>query len=172
MKTADKGTVSLRTFSLSDKERLAALCNDREIWLNLRDSFPHPYHETHAELFITECMKEKPRYTFAVYYNEELCGTTGLVRQTDIYRLSAEMGYWIGRAYWGKGIATRAVNLLTDYGFNRLGLIRIYAGVFESNMASRRVLEKAGFSLEGIAYRAVVKDEKLLNECKYAKFPD
>ncbi|MFY9228802.1 MAG: GNAT family protein, partial [Bacteroidales bacterium] len=91
----------------------------------------------------------------------------GLVRQTDVYKLSAEIGYWIGEPYWGMGIATKAVRLITEYGFNTLGLVRIYTGVFDFNKASQRVLEKAGFNLECIFEKSVFKNDKICDEYRY-----
>ena len=92
-----------------------------------------------------------------------------MVLQTDVYRLSAEIGYWIGEPYWGLGIATRAVELLTQYGFNQLGLVRIYSGVFDFNVPSRKVLEKAGFKLEGIFEKSIIKNGEIRDEYRYAK---
>jgi RimJ/RimL family protein N-acetyltransferase len=94
------------------------------------------------------------------------------VPQTDIYRLGAEIGYWIGEPYWGQGIATKAVELVTEYGFNRLGLERIYSGVFDFNKASQKVLEKSGFTLEGIFKKSVIKNGRIINEYRYAKIKE
>jgi RimJ/RimL family protein N-acetyltransferase len=112
---------------------------------------------------------ENPPCTFAIEYMGELAGCIGLVKQTDVYKLSAEIGYWIGEPYWGLGIATTAVELLTEYGFHQLGLVRIYSGVFDFNKASQRVLEKAGYQLEGIFEKSVIKNGKICNEYRYAK---
>ncbi|WP_425423923.1 GNAT family N-acetyltransferase [Sporocytophaga myxococcoides] len=87
----------------------------------------------------------------------ELAGCIGLVPQNDVHRISAELGYWIGEPYWEKGIATEAVNLITDYGFNQLNLIRLYRGIFDFNKASQKVLEKAGFKFECIFEKLKIK---------------
>ena len=142
--------IKLRELEITDKKKLAELCNNKKIWDNLRDYMPFPYTEDNANDFIKYCQGENPQYTFAIEYNGEFVGTIGLVRQTDIYKLTAEIGYWIGEPYWGMGIATKAVQLITEYGFNELGLVRIYTGVFAFNKASQRVLEKVGFKLECI----------------------
>jgi RimJ/RimL family protein N-acetyltransferase len=92
----------------------------------------------------------------------------GLHPQKDVYRLSAELGYWIGEPFWGNGIATKAVELILKYGFETLNLNRIYAGVFEHNIASMRVLEKCDFVKEGIAKQAVIKNNKVIDEHKFA----
>lgn len=160
--------IRLRTFSDKDFPVIARLCNNKNIWDNLRDMMPYPYSEEDAKEFIKYCLGEEPQMTFAIEYNSEVAGVIGLVRQTDIYRMSAELGYWIGEPYWGKGIAGRAVKLITDYGFNKLGLARIYSGVFDFNKASQRVLEKCGFKLEAIFEKSVIKNNIILDEYRYA----
>lgn len=166
MELIDKG-LKLRPFKESDSTRLAELCNNRKVWDNLRDGIPFPYTNDNALDFIDHCQNEKPQFTFAIEFNGEFVGTIGLVRQSDIYKLTAEIGYWIGEPYWGKGIATRSVKLITEYGFNNLGLIRIYTGVFDFNKASQKVLEKAGFKLECIFEKSVLKNDRICDEYRY-----
>jgi RimJ/RimL family protein N-acetyltransferase len=161
--------IKLRQFEDEDACSVATLCNNKKIWDNLRDFLPHPYTEKHAQEFIRTCRGEDPQVTFAIEYKGDFAGCIGLVKQTDIYKLTAEVGYWIGEPYWGLGIATQSVNLIVDYGFNQLGLVRVYTGVFDYNTASQRVLEKAGFRLEGISEKSVLKNGKICNEYRYAK---
>lgn len=134
----------------------------------MRDHLPFPYTEKHAMEFIEHCQGENPQQTFAVEYNGEFAGCVGLVRQTDIYKLTAEIGYWLGEPYWGLGIATKAVELITEYGFNQLGLVRIYTGVFDFNKASQRVLEKTGFKLECVFEKSLFKNGVICDEYRYA----
>lgn len=161
--------VKLRGFSDSDKVHLAGLCNNKKIWDNLRDFIPFPYTEQNAEEFIRFCQGENPQMTFAIEYNNQFAGCISLVRQNDIYRLTAELGYWIGEPYWGLGIATKAVDLITHYAFNQLDLVRVYAGVFDFNKPSQRVLEKSGYKLECISEKAVFKNGKICNEYRYSR---
>jgi len=161
--------LKLRGFEESDSPRIAGLANNENISNNLRDFFPSPYTEEDAEIFIGMCRIEDPKVTFLIEYKGEPAGCIGLVLQPDIYRKSAEIGYWIGEPYWGKGIAVDAVNLIVEYGFDKLGLVRIFTGVFDFNKASQKVLEKAGFYLECISKKAVYKREKILDEYRYAK---
>ncbi len=160
--------IKLRGFRDSDAKRLAELCNNKKIWDNLRDNVPFPYTESNAKKFISFCQKEDPQTTFAIEYKGDFVGSIGLVKQTDVYKLSAEIGYWIGEPYWGLGITTHAVNLLVDYGFNQLDLIRIYTGVYDFNKASQRVLEKAGFKLDCIFEKSVCKNGKICDEYRYS----
>ncbi len=160
--------IKLREFTLEDKTQLAVLCNNKKIWDNVRDIIPFPYSEKDASFFIEGCIKEKTKTTFAIEKNRILVGVIGLVLQSDIYRLSAEIGYWIGEPYWGQGIATEAVKLLTEYGFTKLNLIRIFSGVFDYNKPSQKVLEKSGYTLDGIFKKAVIKNNNIHDEYRYS----
>lgn len=165
-------TISLRPFVKEDAEAVARLCNNRKIFDNLRDLFPHPYTLQDAKDFIRHCQVHDPLLNFAIEYNKELAGTVGLLPQTDVYTGTAEIGYWIGEPYWGKGIMAEAVRQMVDYGFNKLGLRRIFTGVFEHNRRSMRVLEKAGFVREGIAKKALIKNGIIRDEHRFAIIRD
>ena len=161
--------IKLRELHLSDKSQLAKLANNKKIWGSLRDSFPYPYSEKDAELFINVTAEENPKQNFAIEYAGDLCGVIGLIIQNDIYSKSAEIGYWIGEPFWGKGIAATAIKLLTNYGFEDLKLIRIYAGVFDFNIASMKALENSGYKKEGIFKKAIYKNDKVFDEHRYYK---
>ena len=160
--------VELRKFHIDDKTNLAKLANNKKIFDHVRDLFPQPYSEKDAEEFIGSCLRENPPTTFAIEYRQKLAGVISLTVQNDVYRKSAELGYWIGELFWNKGIATDAVNHIVAYAFNDLDLIRVYAGVFEYNKASCKVLKKCGFELEGILRKAVIKNDKLYDEFRYS----
>lgn len=168
----DKAEIKLKALKPSDKTQMAQLANNKKIWDNVRDGFGHPYTEKNAEEFILRQSKGDTEKVFAIDYNGELCGLIGLILQKDVYRKSAELGYWIGEPYWGKGIATKAVELIAEYAFDELKLIRIYAGAFEYNIGSIKVLEKNGFQKEGIAKKAVFKNNKIWDEHRYALLSD
>ncbi|MGB5270271.1 MAG: GNAT family protein [Eudoraea sp.] len=161
--------VNLRELHLSDKSELAKLANNKKIRDNLRDSFPYPYRESDAEFFINSLTEQKSKQNFGIEYNGQLCGVIGLIIQKDVYRKSAEIGYWIGESFWRKGIATIAVKLITNYGFEDLKLIRIYAGVFEFNIASMKALENNGYKKEGVFKNAIFKNDKVYDERRYFK---
>lgn len=166
MELLDK-ELKLRPFKDSDSIKLSELCNNKKIWDNLRDYIPYPYSENNAIEYIEHCNKENPQLTFAIEFKGEFVGSIGLIKQQDVYKLTAEIGYWIGEPFWGMGITTRAVRLITNYGFNNLGIIRIYSGVFDFNKASQRVLEKSGFKLECIFEKSVYKNNKICDEYRY-----
>lgn len=159
--------IRLRSFHYKDAERLAGLANNWNIWLNVRDIFPHPYTVSDAEQFIDSATQQDPQTTFAIEYDFKFTGAIGLVLQEDVYRFSAELGYWIGEPFWNKGIASCALQLMKTYAFKKMNLEKLFAGVFEGNEASKRVLEKCGFQLEGIARKAVFKNGSLIDEYRY-----
>lgn len=105
--------------------------------------------------------------TFGIFREKELCGVIGLKPQSDIYRMSVEVGYWIGEPYWGQGIAHQALEQIISFGFAELSINRIFAAVFSQNAASIKVLEKAGFQKEGILKKAVFKNGEFLDEIRY-----
>lgn len=160
--------VRLRRLRRADIPELARLANNRKIWDNVRDYLPHPYSEKDAEFFISSKVAEDPQITFAIEYQGSFAGVIGLEPQQDVYAHTSEIGYWLGEEYWGKGITTKAVQLATDYAFNTLGLHRLYAGVFEHNKGSMRVLEKAGYIKEATLKGAVKKNGVIINEELYS----
>ena len=166
---------SLRPYRDDDALTLQRLADDREVSRFLRDRFPQPYTLEDAREWIARARAEtaSPPLTFAISGAAgTMLGGIGLDRQSDVYRHSAEIGYWIGRQHWGHGVATAAVCAICRYGFEVLGLRRVYACVFAPNTASTRVLEKAGFRLEGRHRQAVWKDGELLDELKYGLLPE
>ena len=163
------GDIKLRRFKNSDAHRMAELANNEKVSRNLTDGFPHPYTIKDAEGFLEKYMSQDPVSIFAIEYKGEYVGNIGLVKGTDIHRKCAEIGYFIGEPYWNKGIVTTAVNLITEYGFKNLDVVRIHTGIFEYNKASQRVLEKCGFVKEGVFQKSVLKQDKLWNEIRYAK---
>jgi RimJ/RimL family protein N-acetyltransferase len=164
-----EGNIILRPVSKDDASALAQLANNRKIWINLRDLFPSPYSKEDAYNFIGMTQKEDPPMSFAIEYDRQFCGMVGLVGQSDVYKRTAEIGYWIGEPYWNKGIATIAVKLMTAYGFDQLDYIRIHAGVFEYNPCSMKVLTKNGYEKDGVFKSSIFKDGKIYDEYRFSK---
>ena len=153
---------------MADAPRLAELANNEKVSINLRDGFPNPYTLTDAEKFIDIFTKHDPPQVFAIEYNGEYVGNIGLHPGVDVYRKSAEIGYFLGEPFWGKGIMTQAVKQIVEYGFANLDIVRIHTGIFEYNIASQRVLEKCGFKKEAVFEKAIFKKNQLWNEVRYA----
>ncbi len=158
----------IRSWRPGDEASLVRHANNRNVWRNLRDEFPHPYTPADAAEWIRKATGASPETAFAIAVDGAAVGGIGLRLGHDVYRRSAEIGYWLGEAYWGRGIATEAVHAMTDYGFARFDLARLWAGVFESNPASTRVLEKAGYELEARLRQSVTKDGQTMDELLYA----
>lgn len=161
----------LRSWQEKDAVSLARYADDPEIAKNLRDVFPSPYTRKDAKEYIQICIAKegKKQICRAIEIDGLAVGSIGLFQGNDIYRKSAELGYWLGRDFWGNQIMTRAVQMICAEGFQILGLVRIYAEPFAGNSGSRRVLEKSGFHLEGVLRNSVYKNGNLLDSCIYAR---
>jgi len=159
----------VRRFVAGDAACVAAVANDRRIWLQLRDLFPHPYRLADAEHYIGRVAAVDPPLSLAIVVDGRAVGGVGLQLMTDVNRRSAEIGYWLGAAWWGRGIATEAVTLVSDWAFGAHGLLRIFAQPFAENLASRRVLEKSGYDLEGTLRRSAIKEGEVRDQCLYAR---
>jgi ribosomal-protein-alanine N-acetyltransferase len=168
----DIGGWQIRSWQPGDEAALVRYANNRKIWLNLRDAFPHPYSEYDARAWVRFALAQDPEVNFAVASDKEAIGGIGLHPQNDVHRRSAGIGYWLAEPYWGQGIATKAVRALTEYAFANFDLVRIFAEVFEWNPASARVLEKAGYTCEGRLRKSVTKDGKTIDKLVYAIIKD
>ena len=162
--------INLREWKREDVETLARLANNKNIAANLRDRFPHPYTLKDAEEWLAMNERKNPATNFAIEADAKLTGGCGLMLKEDVYRYSAEVGYWIAEEYWGKGIATKAIQLLLDKTLPLFPeIVRVYAEVFEYNKASMRALEKNGFHLEGIRKKAVIKNNVIMDDYVWVK---
>ncbi|MCF8371232.1 MAG: GNAT family N-acetyltransferase [Bacteroidales bacterium] len=167
-----KDDITLRLLQPADAGRLAELANNEKVSRNLRDGFPHPYTKQNAIDFIEMCLSGKLQTVFAIEYISEYVGNISIHQEKDVYRKSAEIGYFIGEPYWNKGIATQAVQLICEWAFANLDIVRIHTGVFEFNPASCRVLEKCGFKKEGVFEKSVFKMAQLWDEIRYARLKE
>ena len=159
----------VRAWQPADVSSLARHANDRRIWLNLRDRFPHPYSLADAEAFITTATGMSPVTFFAIAVDGEAVGGIGYTLHQDVERISAEIGYWLGTSFWGRGIMTSALMALTRYAFDQhADLRRMYAVPFAGSSASIRVLEKAGYRPEGRMRQSAIKDGKVTDQLLYA----
>lgn len=160
----------IREWKIEDKYTLAELLNNKNILNNLRDGLPYPYTVKDAEEFITAMLSSDrtKTFAFAVTADDMVVGSIGIFRCDNIHSRTAEMGYYIGKHYWGKGYATSAVKQACSYVFAHTDIIRIFAEPFAYNTASSRVLEKAGFQLEGVLHSNAVKNGNILDMKLYA----
>ena len=162
----------IRSWMSSDAEPITGYANNYKIWINLRDGFPHPYTVNDAHQFIERAMEQKPESFFAISIKGEAIGSIGFRVKTDVERVSAEIGYWLAEPFWNRGIMTSALKSVTDYAIKTHNLCRVYAVPYEWNHASFRVLEKAGYKLEGRMRKSAIKEDKIIDMLLYAFVPD
>jgi RimJ/RimL family protein N-acetyltransferase len=157
----------VRSWKRSDAKALAKHANNRKVWLNLRDAFPHPYGLADAKRFLDAALARDPETWFAIEVDGEAAGGIGYSPHQDVERVSAEIGYWLAEPHWGRGIMTEALRAVTAHAIAR-GLLRVYAVPYEWNAASARVLEKCGYVLEGRMRRSAIKDGQVIDQLLYA----
>jgi ribosomal-protein-alanine N-acetyltransferase len=158
----------VRSFRASDVASLVRHANNRKIWANLRDRFPHPYTTADGRAYLRNVRRMAPETFFAIEVDGEAAGSIGYVLQSDVERMSAEIGYWLGEDVWGRGIATEAVEAVTRDAIARHQLTRLFALPFAGNAASCRVLEKAGYVLEARLRRSAIKEGVIRDQFQYA----
>ena len=160
----------IRKWELSDAKDLAATLSNKKVQDNLRDGLPYPYTEQDGKEFISAMLSadENETFAFAIMVDDKVVGSIGIFRQGNIHSQTAELGYYIAEEYWGKGIMTEAVKQICEYVFGDSDIIRIYAEPFAYNIASCRVLEKAGFQYEGTLRSNAVKNGKVIDMKMYS----
>lgn len=166
---AADGDVVLRNLLDADLEKMCAYANNDKVSINLTDAFPNPFTMEDAKNFKKMVDSQNPVTFFAIQYCGDYVGNISLSPGVDVYRKSAEIGYFIGQPFWNQGITTQAVHLITEWGFRHLDIMRIFTGIFEFNKASQRVLEKCGFEKEGIFRKSIFKNNTFFDEIRFAK---
>jgi [ribosomal protein S5]-alanine N-acetyltransferase len=164
----EKSSFRLRPWKEEDETSLVRHANNPAVARNLRDGFPHPYSLKDARQWLEMICANHSDMVLAIEIDGEAAGGIGLHALKDVYRFNAELGYWLSEKYWGRGIISDAVGLVVAHAFNRTRWLRIFATIFEHNLASMRVLEKNGFVREAIHRKAVVKEGKVLDEHLYS----
>lgn len=159
---------TLRPWRAEDLDSLLRHAGGPNIARFMRDVFPSPYTRADGEAWLAIAVPEEPRHNFAIEVDGAAVGGIGLRFGEDVHRRSAEIGYWLGEEYWGRGIVTEAVGALTRHALATFDLVRVEAHVYAPNAGSARVLEKNGYVLEGRLRRAVVKRGEILDALLYA----
>jgi RimJ/RimL family protein N-acetyltransferase len=163
----------LRHWQSADAPSLVEHGNDRRIWRNLTDRFPHPYTPADAEAFLALATSMRPQTWFAIAIDDRAVGGIGYTLREDVERVSAEVGYWLGARFWGQGITTAALRAITVHAFREHPeLRRLYAVPFAWSAASMRVLEKAGYVVEGRMRQSAIKDGQVTDQVLYAILRD
>lgn len=159
----------VRHWRMADAEALVRHADNVNVARQLRDRFPHPYTRANASIFLKAATSAAEPSNLAIEVEGEAAGAIGYVPGMDVERYSAEIGYWLGESYWGRGIASEALLLVTDYVFTTANLLRLFALPFADNLASARVLEKAGYVREAILRSSSVKYGQPRDQILYAK---
>ena len=158
----------LRPWAPTDLDSLVRHANNPDIAKFMMDGFPHPYTEENGRAFIAFATKDDPIHIFAIDVNGEAVGGIGIHPQADVQRKNAELGYWLAEPFWGKGIITNAIKQVIEFGFKTYDINRIFARPYGTNIGSQKVLEKAGFVLEGRFEKTIFKNGEFLDELVYA----
>jgi [ribosomal protein S5]-alanine N-acetyltransferase len=158
----------LRPWNSSDLNSLVRYANNWNVAKNMTDKFPFPYTESDGKAFIEFATKDDPIHIFAIDIDGQAVGGIGIHPQEDIHRKNAELGYWLGEPFWGKGIISEAIKVAVDFAFATFAIDRVFARPFGTNTASQKVLEKNGFVLEARFERVLYKDKEYLDELIYA----
>jgi RimJ/RimL family protein N-acetyltransferase len=161
---------TIRPWAVADAESLQRHANNREVSIQLRDRFPYPYTIDHARTFVGWVTRQEAPTVWAIEVDGEAAGGIGIELHSDVERVSAEIGYWLGKAVWGRGVATEALIAVTTEVFKRFDLTRLYAVPFADHVASVRVLEKAGYVREGHLRQSAIKDGTIRDQLLFAAY--
>lgn len=159
----------IRPWRETDADSLVTHANNIKVARNLRDRFPYPYTRKNARDFLRFATSLEDESNLAIEVDGAAVGAIGYLPGTDVERFSAEIGYWLGEAYWGRGIVTEALVLVTEHAFAQAKLLRLFALPFADNVASARVLEKAGYVCEGRLRASSVKFGERKDQLLYAR---
>ena len=161
------GNFQIREFQQNDVEALIKYANNYAVSKFMRDPFPYPYKKENAVQWIDYIKKNDLTLSLAIANEMELIGGIGAIPYDDVHRYSAEVGFWLGEPFWNRGIISKALKTFCNYLFTNHNFNRLTANVFEGNEASRRVLEKTGFVLEGTQRKSVFKENKFVDHYIY-----
>jgi [ribosomal protein S5]-alanine N-acetyltransferase len=162
----------IRSWERSDAPSITKYANNPKIAANVRDSFPSPFSLEDAERYIEMATGESPLLLLAIEIDGEPCGSIWITPLTEEYRKTAEIGYWLAEPFWGRGIMTEVMKAIVPVIFERLDIVRLQAGVYEGNLSSMRVLEKAGFERESVHKKAVFKGGVMMDEVYFVFFSE
>jgi RimJ/RimL family protein N-acetyltransferase len=160
----------VRPWTHADADSLHRHANNRKVSIHLRDRFPFPYELEHARTFLAWLANQPSPTVWAIEVDGEAAGGIGIELHSDIERVSAEIGYWLGESVWGRGVATEALGGVTSEAFKRYDLTRIYAVPFADHIVSVRVLEKSGYVKEGLMRQSAIKDGRVRDQALYATY--
>lgn len=157
--------IKLRTFLEQDAQRLEHILNDRHVTQYLSTKIPMPYTASDAHWWINQGSKQS--LVYAIEIDNTLVGCIGINQGEFEYQRSGEIGYWLAKEYWRKGIMLQAINQVVAHVYNTTDIIRVFASVFSENIGSMGLLEKCSFTLEAIHKKAIYKDNQFYDNHIY-----
>jgi ribosomal-protein-alanine N-acetyltransferase len=158
----------LRKWKESDAENFFKYSSNPKITGNMRDSFPVTLEDCKTTIKSFSRYDETQQCCRSIVVNGEAVGCIALFLKNDVYCKSAEIAYWLGEPFWGKGVMSKAIEQLCQIAFEQYDIVRIFAEPYSHNTGSRKALEKAGFVLEGIMKKSVYKNGRFFDSCMYA----
>lgn len=158
----------LRKWEKSDTENFFKYSNNKKIAENMRDAFPSTLDDCRKTVESFSRNDEAKQCCRAIVVNGEVVGSVALFIKDDVYCKSAEIAYWLGEPFRGRGIMSESIKQICKTAFEQYDIVRIFAEPYAHNMGSRKALEKAGFVLEGIMRKGVYKNGSFFDYCMYA----
>lgn len=155
--------ISLREWRNEDLDSLLTHANNINIARFMTNAFPNPYTRKDGEAFLHRVKNISSGLILAIDVDGSAVGSIGVFPQEDVECKNAEMGYWLGEAYWSKGIITKVIPMMLRIAFEKFDIDRIYARPFGNNPASKRVLDKSGFSHEALIHKGIYKNGEYLD---------
>ena len=160
---------TVRDWRRADREALLLYADNRNVWRNLTHEFPHPYSAADADAWLARVDAMLEPTHWAIEHEGEAVGGIGVRLREGVYAKTAEIGYWLGEPFWGRGLMSEVVAAVAPYAMQRYGLVRLEAPVFAWNPASMRVLEKSGFVREGVLRKSAFKDGHVIDTVVYSR---
>ncbi|MFN8997785.1 MAG: GNAT family N-acetyltransferase [Betaproteobacteria bacterium] len=164
--------IHLRPWNTGDYESLVRYGDNKLVWRNLTDMFPHPYTRSNAVEWVALASEPSESIFLAIDLAGEAIGGVGVIAREGNDFHTGQFGYWLGQPHWGRGLATKVARALKSHAFSRNRFKRLEAPVFAWNPPSMRVLEKVGFIREGVLRKSVLKDGQLIDSVMYAAVSD
>jgi RimJ/RimL family protein N-acetyltransferase len=159
----------LRAWRAADAESLARYANNERVWRNMSEAFPHPYSLALAQHWVDRGHIDLGGDNWAIAFDDEAVGGCGLHQGAGGDRCNAEIGYWLGEPFWGRGVVTQVARVLTEQAFARPEVTRVFAPVHADNPVSMRVLQKNGFYREAELRRSALKAGHVIDRVQWAR---
>jgi len=160
---------TLRPWRIEDLDSLVHHANDERVAATVRDLFPSPYTRDDGERWLSHATGAGRQSSLAIEIDGDAVGGIGMIQGQDVHRICCEIGYWLGQAFWGRGVMTEAVTTYSEHLLRDRGFLRLEAPVFAINPASARVLEKSGYERESTQRRAAIKLGRVIDVWMYVR---